>query len=286
MQTFFSYRYWMRFVMLNIALFFLIGIEYVFSQESEFSQLEQLNWKTAFYDDCTINWQKNWFLDGKKATVENSSNGMLFTAGPVEREDASHAVLWTKRSFKGDLKIEYDFTKMDDATKAVNILYIQATGDEEGPFKEDITKWADLRTIPKMSLYFQNMNLWHVSYAAFGNNEDPDKKDYLRARRYPVLAGKRFSDTEVGESYDDTGLFKDGVTYHMTFIKKDDVLMIKVQGDGKTKYFRWDFSDFPPVEEGQIGLRHMWTRSTCTATSDRSSTSPRSPTAPRFQASR
>ena len=251
----------MRFIYAGNALFFLAGTQNVFSQEKEFGQLEQLSWKEVFYDECTKDWKKHWFLDGKKANVENDEEGMLFSAGPVEREDASHAVLWTRRSFTGDLKIEYDFTKIDDATKAVNILYIQATGDEEGPYKNDITEWSNLRSIPKMSIYFQNMNLWHVSYAAFGNGEDPDKKDYMRARRYPVVAGKKFRDTKVGESYEDTGLFRDGITYHMTVIKRGELLFIRVEGDGKKKYFQWDFSNFPPVFEGRIGLRHMWTRS-------------------------
>ena len=112
-----------------------------------------------------------------------------------------------------------------------------------------------------MSTYYNNMNLWHVSYAAFGNGNEKEKKDYMRARRYPVLKGKKFKDTEVGSSYDDTGLFKDGIKYHMTVIKKDDLLYIEVEGDGKSKLFTWDFSDFPQVSEGRIGLRHMWTRS-------------------------
>jgi len=232
-----------------------------FSQEQEFEQLTNLPWKEVFIDKGNVDWQLKWFLDGQKATIKNQEDGMIFSAGPVEREDASHAVLWTKQSFTGDLKIEYDFTKMDDATKAVNILYIQATGKEDGPYVKDIFEWADLRTIPKMRTYFNNMNLWHVSYAAFGNGNEKDKKDYMRARRYPVLKGKNFKATEVGASYDDTGFFKDDITYHMTVIKKDDVLYIKVEGDGKSSIFNWDFSEHPRIKEGRIGLRHMWTRS-------------------------
>ncbi len=33
-----------------------------------------------------------------------------------------------------------------------------------------------------------------------------------------------------------------------------------VAGDNKTAAFRWDTSSFPPIEEGRIGLRHMYTR--------------------------
>lgn len=232
-----------------------------FSQELQFDDLLSLEWGQVFFDKGDGDWQQNWLLDGKKATAKNDDDGMLFSAGSVERENASHAVLWTKESFKGDLKIEFDFTKMDNATKAVNILYIQATGKEEGPYVKDITKWSEMRVIPKMSTYYNNMNLWHVSYAAFGNGNEKDKKDYLRARRYPVLKGKSFKDTEVGASYDDTGLFKDGITYHMIVIKKDDLLFIKVDGDGKSSIFNWNFSEHPRITEGRIGLRHMWTRS-------------------------
>ena len=232
-----------------------------FSQELQFDDLLSLEWGQVFFDKGDGDWKQNWLLDGKKATIKNDDGGMLFSAGPVERENASHAVLWTKESFNGDLKIEFDFTKMDKATKAVNILYIQATGKEEGPYVKDITEWSEMRVVPKMSTYYNNMNLWHVSYAAFGNGNEKDKKDYLRARRYPVLKGKSFKDTEVGASYDDTGLFKDGITYHMIVIKKDDLLFIKVDGDEKSSIFNWDFSKHPRITEGRIGLRHMWTRS-------------------------
>ncbi len=245
--------------MVFISLIFMNST--CFSQQMDFDELMQLHWKKAFFDKGSDDWKKHWFLDGKKAVVENGNDGMLFSAGPIERENASHAVLWTKKSFTGDLKIEYDFTKMDKATKAVNILYIQATGKEEDPYVKDIAEWSDLRIVPKMSTYFNNMNLWHVSYAAYGNGNEKDKKDYVRARRYPVLKGKKFKDTEVGKSYDDTGLFKDGVTYHLTVIKKGDLLMIKVAGDEKSQFFNWDFSDHLRILEGRIGLRHMWTRS-------------------------
>ena len=244
----------------TLLLIILINAD-SFSQEQHFDQLLHLEWKEVFFDKGEGDWQQNWFLDGKKATIINSPDGMLFSAGPVERENASHAVLWTKESFQGDLKIEFDFTKMDKATKAVNILYIQATGKQEGPYQKDISEWSDLRTVPKMSTYFNNMNLWHVSYAAFGNGNEKDKKDYVRARRYPVLKGKSFKNTEVGTSYDDTGLFKNGITYHFTVIKKNDLLSFKVEGDGKSTIFSWDFSEHPRITEGRIGLRHMWTRS-------------------------
>lgn len=230
-----------------------------FSQEESFNALLKLDWQEVFADTGNRDWESGWFLDGQRATIKNIEDGMLFSAGPIANDNASHAVLWTKKSFNGDLKIEYDFKRMDDITKYVNIIYIQATG-KGGEFVEDIEAWSDLRVIPYMRTYFLNMNLWHVSYAAFGNDDGENKKDYVRARRYPVLEGKKFSDTKVGISYDDTGLFIPGVKYHMTFIKKGNKLHMKVEGDTIEKYFSWDFSDHPEITKGRIGLRQMWTR--------------------------
>ena len=36
--------------------------------------------------------------------------------------------MWTKESFAGDIRLDYEYTKTDDATEAVTILYLQATG--------------------------------------------------------------------------------------------------------------------------------------------------------------
>jgi hypothetical protein len=68
---------------------------------------------------------------------------MVLTAGPEFGNDAHHMVLWTKSSFEGDLRIDFDYTRLDRETRCVNILYIQATGSGKGPYQEDIMKWND-----------------------------------------------------------------------------------------------------------------------------------------------
>lgn len=158
------------------------------------------NWTLVFNDNCTQYWTKNWTLDGLVATVENSKEGMHFKAGPEAYNDAHHAVLWTKNSYSGDVKIEFDYTKTDDENRFVNILYIQATGDEEGDYEADISKWKNLREVPKMKLYFENMNVFHTSYAAFGNKGDGFY--YVRSRRYPKAKGQPFNSIVVQPSYD------------------------------------------------------------------------------------
>ncbi len=222
-----------------------------------FQELAKAQWRRVFHDPCTGKWQNAWFLDGLKATVANGRDGMTFTAGPTAGDDSCHAVLWTKESFEGDLKIEYEYTKTDTTNRQVTILYIQATGcGRERP--KDISKWR--RNIPSMSSYFNRMNLYHISYAAFGQRNDDPKEDYIRARRYMPDAGKGLSGTELKNEYVRTGMFKTGVPYRITVIKKGQTLFMHIQGDGREQLCHFLGDALPPIVEGRIGLRHMYTR--------------------------
>lgn len=230
--------------------------------QDDFDRLNALpDWELKFSDSCTENWQNSWFLDGEIARVEQSQKGMNLIAGPINRNDAHHSVLWTKESFKGDLKIEYNYTRTDTQVVNVNILFIQATGIGKDDFDKDITKWNDYRKVPTMSKYWLNMNAIHISFSAFPMvNEDPEN-DYIRVRRYPAETRETFEATKVLPAYFKTGLFKTGVTYKMVWIKSGAQLLLSVTGDDISEKFEWDLSAFEPLEEGRIGLRHMFTRS-------------------------
>lgn len=217
------------------------------------------NWRLKFEDNCTNDWQKNWTLDGLLAKVDNSEKGMHFSAGSEYKNDAHHAVLWTKQSFEGELKIEYDYTRTDSENRCVNILYIQATGIGKTPYTKDISKWQALRTVPAMRTYFNNMNALHISYAAFPNTSDTSS--YIRARRYPAAPGDFRESTKIMPSYDEQGYFKSGERYHITVIKTDKRLFFQMEGKEGTKLFSWDLYNIEPILEGRIGLRHMYTRS-------------------------
>lgn len=225
-----------------------------------FEKLNALTWAQAFVDPCTEDWTKRWFLDGEKAKLSNSDKGMDFHAGPKWREDAHHAVLWTKPSFAGDVKIEYEYTRLDEQIRAVTILYIQATGKGEGPYVTDIRKWSDRREVPSMSQYFKHMNTYHISYAAWGTrNDDPDQ-DYIRARRYRGHGKDRLHGTELKPDYDRTGLFETGVPHRITVIKRGKQLFMHIRNAEAEWLCHWDGSKFPAITEGRIGLRHMYTR--------------------------
>lgn len=232
------------------------------SAEEEFRKLSASDqWISKFNDDCTGNWKNKWFMDGVRSDVTNTPDGMVLSAGPVLEDHACQVVLWTKDSFKGDIKIEFDYTRTDTRINQVNIIYIQATGIGKPPYSKDITEWNNLRIIPYMNTYYQYMNLLHISYAAF-DNEDNDGIDYIRARRYPVLPGANFDKTtELPPASFGTGLFNPGETYRITIIKANNKLYFSASNKNISRLYNWDLSIFPPVTEGRVGLRHMYARS-------------------------
>jgi parallel beta-helix repeat protein len=227
------------------------------SSMKHFAELKEAEWKQVFHDPCTRNWKDKWTLDGVKATVTNSTKGMDFTAGPQAFNDAHHAVLWSKRDFKGDLKIEYEYTRLDKEVRMVNIIYIQATGSGENGFDEDISTWADKRTVPSMRTYFNNMNTYHISYAAFGTKNKDATKDYIRARRY-ICRG--LNGTELENEYKNTGFFATGVPHKITIVKSGKDVYMHIKNSQKEMLCHFVNSKFPPIMEGKIGLRHMYTR--------------------------
>jgi hypothetical protein len=224
-----------------------------------FEGLLMADWKKVFDDSGTNTWEKYWFLDGLKASVSNTPQGMVLTSGPTYKDEASHCVLWTKESFEGDIKIEYDFTRLDRQLQdqAVCIIYIQATGMGQAPYSEDISLWSKLRETPSMSTYFNHMHCYHISYACSGGSDF----NYVRARRYPSTNGKFDQDTRILPSYDNIKLFNPGETWHFIFEKIGTTLTFQALKGSETHLWKWDASSYAPITSGRIGFRQMWTRS-------------------------
>lgn len=217
-------------------------------------------WEEVFFDCGTVDWREKWFLDGEIGAVETTLAGMRLSGGPRFWEDAHHTVLWTKDSFKGDLKIEYDYTRLDFENRAVNILFIQATGSGSGPYARDISEWSELRKVPAMRIYFNNMHLYHISYAAFPL-DGIDTTAYIRGRRYIPDTGKGLAGTDLQPDYFPEGLFEPGVPHHITVIKRDGVILMRIENAEQIYYCKMSNPELPTVTEGRIGLRHMYTRS-------------------------
>ncbi|MDG2221942.1 MAG: DUF1961 family protein [Rubripirellula sp.] len=219
-----------------------------------FDRADSVGWKEVFFDSFTKDWAKQWTLDGEVATAKNTPQGIELTAGPEFKNDSHHMVLWTRKSFKGDVRIDYDFVRLDSSEEGVNILYIQATGSGEAPYEQDISEWVELRHVPAMKTYYNNMHTYHISYAV------PGDKGYIRARRYlPNMSG--LNGTALPPDYLRNGFFDSGVPHKITVIKQDRDIFMRVTNAEQTGYYHWHNDKLPPIEEGRIGLRLMFTRS-------------------------
>lgn len=215
-----------------------------------------------FKDKGTSNWQQKWMLDGKRSKIINTDKGMELIAGTEHANDTCHTVLWTKKSFKGNIAIEYDYTRTDTTSRCVNILYFLATGRGDIEYPTDISKWNNKRAVPHMSTYIKNMNTYHISYAAFDANKYSKGNDYIRLRRYnPNI--NTFDNTNVPGDLFKTGLFKPNITYHIEVNKFNDEIEMHIQNKKNAKdklVCKWNVSKFSNCESGRVGLRHMYTR--------------------------
>lgn len=211
-------------------------------------------WQNVFHDAGTGDWRQQWFLDGEIGTVKNTPLGMELRSGPEAKNDAHHMVLWTQASFAGDVKIEYDFTRIDSSKDGVNIIYIQATGSGQGPYHEDIAAWSELRRVPRMKHYFDHLNTYHISYSV-----GYPGSEYTRARRY-VPEGKGLDGTAILPDYGRTELFQPGVLHRMTIIKRGQALFMRVATNERTEYFAWRNTQLAPITSGRIGFRQMFTK--------------------------
>lgn len=247
-----------------LLLIITSGISYLQAQNAnfkqEFQKIANIKGKLIFSDDFTNDWSSQWMLDGEKAFVKSGNGSLRFLAGPVSQHNEHHAVLWTKKTFRGDVRIEFDFIKLDSVFRFVNIIYLFASGSGSGVYKNDISAWAELRKTPAMKMYFEHMNAYHISFAAFDIDNNDNENDYVRARRYLPERGKGLSGTELLPVYIKTGMFKPNVKHHIIVISKDKTIWMKIKANGTEKIYKWDTEILPQISSGRIGLRLMGSR--------------------------
>lgn len=244
------------------SVFFVLMFSQAYASEktSEQSFQEALGnpWKQVFLDAGHENWRAQWFMDGRIGKVSNHPEGMVLEAGPEFKNNEHHIVLWTKKSFEEDLKIEFDYTRLDDETRCVNIIYIQATGSGIPPYHEDIYQWKNLRDTPSMEMYYKHMHTYHISFAAFPNNNSTTS--YLRARRY-LPESQKLKGTDLEPTYSPEGLFEKGVPHHLTIIKLNREILVQIKNPSKTFHAVFGTQSLPEIQNGRVGIRHMFTRS-------------------------
>lgn len=222
--------------------------------KNQFDQINQLNWRLVQSDKTSASWSDNWFLDGLKATViSHCPTSLELYSGDEKFVDENHSVLWSKKEFDKDIKITFDYTKLDDEKNSVCILYLFAQGEGSTIYQKDITKWSELRQIPAMKLYFQHMNLYHISFSAYDNEDESIR--YVRARQYeakPLLEG-----TEILPDYDPQDFFKKDTLIHIEAIKKENQLYFKATSPDSSILCHWELNNTNLLSFGRIGIRQM-----------------------------
>ena len=129
---------------------------------------DNMSWKEVFSCSGEDAWKDKFYVDGERAEVTNNEEGLVFASGPEQTEDC-HSVLWTRAEFEGDLRITFEYERLDEMNRFVNILYFQAQTDAVSQYCGAISNWKDERSVAYMQTYYENMDLLHISYAAFGN---------------------------------------------------------------------------------------------------------------------
>jgi hypothetical protein len=205
------------------------------------SSLAQSDLQLVFADDGTSgSWQDRWFLDGP-ANVDYTADGMVFDASPGSGE----AVLWAKPVVRGDVRIEYDYTHIDDASNPyVVIIFIQAQGT--GSRAADISTWE--RPVASYPIYHGEMSNYSITYDNAANT--------VRARHNPGQAA-------AGE-FKYEGMFERDETYHITIEKSGLEFSMTATNDRTGASRTFDFTGSASkaaIDEGRIGLRHMDDRS-------------------------
>lgn len=219
-----------------------------------FNQLNQLNWTLVQSDKSATSWSDNWTLDGLNSqAIYKAPATIELLSGEPKFVDANHCVLWTKKEFDKDIKISFDYTKLDNENHSVCILYLLAQGEGSEIYPQDITKWEALRQEPAMNLYFQHMNLYHISFSAFDLKDKNIK--YIRARQYG--AGQLLEGTDILPDYNPKDMFKKDITIHIDAIKKDNYLFFKATSPTASILCHWKLDYTRLLNKGRIGIRQM-----------------------------
>lgn len=218
-----------------------------------------------FVDPMTGDWEKSWFLDGQRATLEHRDGGLAFVTNASELDknvdragfDAQHAVLWTRQEFEGDIRITYSYTKLPGCSWQ-KLIYVQAQGIGKEPYLKDIYAWRDLRLVAKMSEYYNHMNLIGLSI-----------RDQVRCKRYPW--NDVTTEAELESEFLPRAEIKPmpiGRQYDVVVEKRKESIMLRI-ADAETGELVVDHSwtltaekvlenrDPKFIEKGRIGIRQM-----------------------------
>lgn len=196
---------------------------------------DSTEWKVAFYDPMTENWEKNWIHDSD-ADIKNVDEGLK-----VETNN-KHEVVWLKHQMNGDFKIEYDWTSIRKGNNAC-VMYLLSEG--VGNKDPNVLNWSDGRSNGSANHYIKHMKNVRITYST------PQKT--VRFKEDP-------GSSELAE-YDDQDIFVTNKTLHFIIERKESDLTFSVI-DKETNHVT-EFAlkgKMPKLNTGHFALRQMKSR--------------------------
>jgi hypothetical protein len=219
--------------------------------------VQQPAWHVVLSDDGTGNWKDNWFLFGDPSRgigVTNSTEGMTLRAGDGTNPKSDHAVLWTKATFSGDLRVEYDFTVLDRYSTSIpsngycSAVLLYSRPSASAPFASDLADWPVARRNADTSGRALNEAVDGLQFNYAFNGDPRGNRFRLRANPGYVL---------IGESVE-MKLFAPGIEHHVVVEKRGDSMTVSAAGSDGQRFAK-TFSAPPLAKQssGHVGLRNM-----------------------------
>lgn len=238
----------------GVASIVLLAVAITFGQEE---RTARPNWRLAFSDNGTGRWSDDWVLFGnpERISVTNGPDGMTFRAGDGTDANADHAILWSKRSFSGDLRVEWDYTVLDRYSSTIppngycSALMLYSSGAGTFGLPTELLAWPQqARQADTSGRYFHERTRGlQLNYAFVG---DP------RGNRFRIRANPGYL---LGTESDETDFFRPGASYHVAVEKTGAVVGVKVAELSSGREFSTTFADplLQNYSSGRIGLRNM-----------------------------
>ena len=227
---------------MNKSVFFITLFSICFLSIFKVNKVNAAWQEQLFIPGTKGNIEKDWIKDGVNGKATYTNEGMLFdTANGTG--DAYSSILWTKQVFKGDVRLEYKFkrlnTNINNGKSMVSMVLLYGHGIG-GQYPDDISTWK--RPVSGQGFH-KTMNHHSISYAT----------SYKRIRTR-INTGRNL----VKPEYTHVPYFKPGVWHKIIVTKKGLKLSMEVENlDSKQKdVYSWDLPR--TYNHGRVGFRQMY----------------------------
>jgi hypothetical protein len=226
-----------RYFIISLLVIFSIG-KPAFSQERRMMAENRHN---LLYSEDFSKDLHNWWIEGGGQVWIRDGRLYMKAVGP-KRSNANVSTVWCRSVFPGDVRIEFDAHVLSSPYNVNNINVFLCYSDPDGmPLYESRQE----RRTGAYSLYHQ-LNGYIFTYLNDVNDKNESSSDNPSPARFRMRRCPGFHLIQEKHAYH----CKQGLTYHVTLIKRGTMLTYGVDG---TVYL--EAEDKLPLASGLFGLR-------------------------------